>query len=193
MRVKDLDGERYLSRVNCEYGQAADAVFDAQSVGGPTVYQSERDDWILAMAAAGLGYAFMPALCVDHPGVVARPLVEPEIWREIALVTVRGRPHSPGVGALVQEAMRRAVGRPSPRWRWSRPAQPDKYGLAIETIRTRHFANPPPSRMLLRGDGAHGTAPDPLFSRALRGAELYARGGALHRRAVLARRAPSRR
>jgi len=76
-----------------------------QYVGGPTVYQSERDDWILAMAAAGLGYAFMPALCVDHPGVVALPLVEPEIWREIALVTVRGRPHSPGVGALMHEAM----------------------------------------------------------------------------------------
>ena len=106
VRVKDLDGEHYHSRVNCEYGPAADAVFDAQNVSGPTVYQSERDDWILAMAAAGLGYAFMPALCVDHPGVVARPLVEPEIWREVALVTVRGRPHSPAVGALVQEAMR---------------------------------------------------------------------------------------
>src|SRR5688572_2909323 len=114
VRVKDLDGEHYLSRVNCEFGDAADAVFDAQGVAGPTVYQSERDDWILAMVAAGLGYAFMPALCVDHPGVAARPLIEPEIWREIALVTVRGRPHSPGVGALVQEAMRLPwVGRPA--------------------------------------------------------------------------------
>ena len=114
VRVKDLDGERYLWRVNCEYGAAADAVFDAQNVTGPTVYQSERDDWILAMAAAGLGYAFMPALSVAHPGVVALPLVEPEIWREVALVTVRGRPHSPGVGALMREAMRLPwIGRPA--------------------------------------------------------------------------------
>ena len=114
VRVKDLSGEHYLWRINCEYAGAADAIFEAQSVDGPTVYQSERDDWILSMAAAGLGYAFMPALCVNHPGVVARPLVEPEIWREIAVVTVRGRPHSPGVGALVQEAMRaRFAGEPA--------------------------------------------------------------------------------
>ncbi len=38
--------------------------------------------------------------------LVAKPLVDPEIWREVSLVTVRGRPHSPAVGALVREAMR---------------------------------------------------------------------------------------
>ncbi len=113
VRVKDLDGEHYLWRVNCEYG-AADAVFDEQHVNCPTVYQSERDDWILAMAAAGIGYAFMPELCASHASVVARPLIEPEFWREVALVTVRGRPHSPGVGALVREAMRLPwLGRPA--------------------------------------------------------------------------------
>jgi hypothetical protein len=39
--------------------------------------------------------------------VVARPLVEPEFWREVSLVTVRGRQHSAAVGSLVREAMRR--------------------------------------------------------------------------------------
>jgi LysR family hydrogen peroxide-inducible transcriptional activator len=104
-RVKDFDGECYLSRVNCEYDEPATRIFNEQRVRCPTVYESERDDWILAMAAAGLGVAFMPELCVNHPGVAARPLVEPEFWREVALVTVRGRPHSPAVGALVREAM----------------------------------------------------------------------------------------
>jgi LysR family hydrogen peroxide-inducible transcriptional activator len=33
-------------------------------------------------------------------------LVDPEIWREVSLVTVRGRPHSQAVGALIREAMR---------------------------------------------------------------------------------------
>jgi hypothetical protein len=33
-------------------------------------------------------------------------LVEPELWREVSLVTVRGRPHSPSVSALTREALR---------------------------------------------------------------------------------------
>ena len=69
------------------------------------VYWSERDDWTLAMVAAGLGFAFMPAHAVKHAGVVALPVIEPEFWRRVNLVTVRGRPYSPGVGALVREAM----------------------------------------------------------------------------------------
>jgi hypothetical protein len=35
------------------------------------------------------------------------PVVKPEFWRRVDLVTVRGRPYSPGVGALVWEAMQK--------------------------------------------------------------------------------------
>ncbi len=104
--VRDLDGEDYLDRVHCEYAERADRIFKEQGVKDRTVYRSDRDDWILAMAAAGMGYAFMPEQCAVHPEVAVRPLVEPEIWREISLVTVRGRKHSVAVGALVSEAMR---------------------------------------------------------------------------------------
>ena len=70
------------------------------------MYWSDRDDWTLAMVAAGVGWAFMPANSARHPGVAALPLAEPAFWREVNLVTVRGRRHSPAVGALVREAMR---------------------------------------------------------------------------------------
>jgi DNA-binding transcriptional LysR family regulator len=123
VRVKDLDGERYLSRVHCEYGGPADRIFDEQRVDCSTVYESERDDWILAMAAAGLGIGFMPEHCVSRSGVVARPLVAPEFWRDVTLVSVRGRPHSPAVGALVAEAMRR---------QWS-----EQPALAVQVMRSR--------------------------------------------------------
>jgi DNA-binding transcriptional LysR family regulator len=105
VRVSDLSGEPYLRRTHCEYDAVTRETFARHGVNGPTVYQSDRDDWILAMAAAGLGYGLMPAFSADYPGVVALPLVE-QIARDIVLVTVRGRPDSAGVAALVREVMR---------------------------------------------------------------------------------------
>jgi LysR family transcriptional regulator, hydrogen peroxide-inducible genes activator len=103
--IQDLNGERYLERLNCEVASRIGQLFDDQGFNDETVCRSERDDWIVEMAAAGFGYACMPGSSVHHGGVVARPLANPEIWRKIHLVTVRGRPHSPAVGALVQEVM----------------------------------------------------------------------------------------
>ena len=105
--VKELNGESYIHRVNCEFAGYADHILREKGVTCTPTYWSERDDWTLSMVAAGLGFAFMPANAVTHPDVVALPVVEPEFWRVVNLVTVRGRPYSPGVGALVREAMRK--------------------------------------------------------------------------------------
>ena len=102
--LKDLDGERYVSRINCEFNGVSLPEFDGIEL--KTVFSSERDDWVMAMIAAGAGFGFMPEYSANQPSVVARPLIEPEFWRDVNLVTVRGRPHSPAVGALVREAMR---------------------------------------------------------------------------------------
>src|SRR5262249_3418999 len=64
------------------------------------------------MVAAGLGFAFMPENAAKHPGIVALPVVDPEFWRTVNLVTVRGRRYSPGVGAL--------AGGHAPRKGWQR-------------------------------------------------------------------------
>jgi DNA-binding transcriptional LysR family regulator len=106
VRCADLNDEAYLRRINCEMADVSGPVLRARGIAVRTVYQSDRDDWILAMTAAGIGIAFMPRRSVSHPHVVIRPLTEPEFWREVALVTLRGRPHAPAVGALVHEAMR---------------------------------------------------------------------------------------
>jgi DNA-binding transcriptional LysR family regulator len=92
--------------VNCEFNEYGGAVLGERGIAVKTVYKTERDDWILAMVRSGLGFGFMPQYCVTDPAVVARPLLDPEFWRTVNLVTVRGRPHSPAVGALVREAMR---------------------------------------------------------------------------------------
>ena len=105
--VKELNGESYIHRMNCEFAGYADHILMEKGVTCTPTYWSERDDWTLAMVAAGLGFAFMPENAAKHPGIVALPVVEPEFWRTVNLVTVRGRRYSPGVGALVREAMRK--------------------------------------------------------------------------------------
>jgi LysR family hydrogen peroxide-inducible transcriptional activator len=104
--VRELDGECYLNRINCEFNGYAGPIWREHGAHVKMIYRSERDDWILSMIAAGLGFGFMPEFCVDRSDVVARPATDPEFWREVNLVTVRGRPHSPAVGAFVREAMR---------------------------------------------------------------------------------------
>ena len=104
IRFKDLHNQRYLNRINCEFNEAL--AWEQYGVTWPAVFRSERDDWILAMCAAEKGFGFLPEFCINHPGVVSRPVVDPEFWREVNIVTVRGRQHSPAVGALAREAMR---------------------------------------------------------------------------------------
>ena len=106
--VREMTNESYIHRMNCEFAGYADQILQQQGVTCTPTYWSERDDWTLAMVAAGLGFAFMPANAVKHPGVVGLPVVEPEFWRQVNLVSVRGRRYSPGVGSLVREAMRKA-------------------------------------------------------------------------------------
>ena len=105
--VREMNGESYIHRTNCEFAGYADHILQQKGVTCKPVYWSERDDWTLAMVAAGLGFAFMPINMVKHPSVVALPVVEPEFWRQVSLVSVRGRRYSPGVGSLVREAMRK--------------------------------------------------------------------------------------
>jgi DNA-binding transcriptional LysR family regulator len=68
------------------------------------------------MALAGLGFTYIPEHSVTLDGLCVQPLVEPEITRQIQIVTVRGRPHGQSVGAFVSEALRCP-------W-WSRGATP---------------------------------------------------------------------
>ena len=106
VRLADLEGENYLNRANCEYKDFLRDIRERQGVQIRYMYASERDDWIQCMAMAGLGFTLIPEFAVTVPGLVTRPLIEPEVVRHVNLVTVRGRPHSPAVGAFVHESRR---------------------------------------------------------------------------------------
>jgi DNA-binding transcriptional LysR family regulator len=101
--IRDLQDERYVQRVSCEFDDHFDALgladFPVQ-----TVFRSEREDWVQVMLAAGFGCAVMPEFLPRLSGVVLRTLIEPEISRTVSLVTVSGRQFSPATKAVVQLA-----------------------------------------------------------------------------------------
>jgi hypothetical protein len=54
------------------------------------------------MVAAGCGITIMPENMHLGHGTLARPLIEPELQRDVSLVTVAGRPYEPSVQHLVR-------------------------------------------------------------------------------------------
>jgi DNA-binding transcriptional LysR family regulator len=102
IRFKDIEGEAYLQRVNCEYKGHLRTLREAQGIGLRHVYRSEREDWIQTMVMAGIGIAFMPEYSIVLPGLPTRSLVDPAVVREVSLVTVAGRRFSPAVAAFVR-------------------------------------------------------------------------------------------
>jgi len=104
VRCRDTHEQPYVCRSNCEIFDHARRQLREHGVQWKKVFSSERDDWVQGMIKAGLGIGFFPELSVTDPALVTRRLIDPEFTRTIMLITVRGRPHSPAVGAFVQQA-----------------------------------------------------------------------------------------
>lgn len=102
VRMADVDGESYLLRINCEFRDHFRELREQQGVEMRHVYRSEREDWIQTMVMAGIGICFLPEYSILLPGLQSRPLIDPEVTREVALVTVAGRRFSPAVAAFVR-------------------------------------------------------------------------------------------
>jgi DNA-binding transcriptional LysR family regulator len=106
VRATELDKGPYVSRSQCEFYGFVDEQFRARGVQVETIFRSDRDDWVQSMVMAGLGFTDIPEYAITLSGLCVRPLVDPEIVRTVQIVTVRGRPHLPAVGAFVTEALR---------------------------------------------------------------------------------------
>ena len=104
--MTELDGESYLSRINCEFYDVLAEMCQKQGVNLINSYRSEREDWILTMVAAGLGICFLPEYSTVFPGVVGCPVVSPSAARNVCLVTVAGRRQSSPVRAFVTAMQR---------------------------------------------------------------------------------------
>jgi DNA-binding transcriptional LysR family regulator len=102
--LNDLDQQPYVDRLACEMREMVMNVCGQLGVKLYARLRSEREDWVQAMVAEGVGFAFMPEHSITNPGVIQRPLVAPNVQRTIALMTKPGRPHSPAVEGFLRAA-----------------------------------------------------------------------------------------
>jgi DNA-binding transcriptional LysR family regulator len=97
--------EQHLLRVNCEHrGYILDCVRE-QGIELPVVFRSEREDWILTMVAGGFGVSFVPEFSPADARVKLVPIVQPQIERTVALVSLAGAQLTPAaarVGAVIR-------------------------------------------------------------------------------------------
>jgi DNA-binding transcriptional LysR family regulator len=102
LHVADVRGETYLSRINCEYRDRLAELCRNCGVEIGRGFSSEREDWIMAMVAAGMGVCFLPEYSATHPGVRHRIVADPQVVREVSLVSVAGRTLSPAASSFVE-------------------------------------------------------------------------------------------
>jgi len=100
--IAAIDGETYLRRINCEYRDHLSQLADACGAQVQLGYASEREDWIQNLVAGGMGICFIPEFSAVIPGIQTRPVTDPEVWRDICMVTMAGRRHSPAVASFIK-------------------------------------------------------------------------------------------
>lgn len=113
--MREFEGEAYIKRLHCEFPSNFARLAIAKPYQAVRVcYVGEREDWVQAMVSAGLGMTVMPEFLPILPGIEMRLVVEPEVQRQVSLVTVAGRPHSRPVELAVKTARSFAWERPAP-------------------------------------------------------------------------------
>ena len=101
VRLPQLDGEDYLQRIHCEFRYHFEALGIPRSWQVNARYRSEHEEWIQAMILAGMGCSVLPESSTLLPGVMTRLIVDPEVSRTVALVTVAGRRFTPAERAFM--------------------------------------------------------------------------------------------
>ena len=95
VRLHDMHGQDYVSRASCEFAPYIDALLAERGVSLNVVFESEREEWVQTLIVSGAGIACMPEHSPLLPGLVTRPMIEPDVVREIALVSPTGRALAP--------------------------------------------------------------------------------------------------
>ena len=87
VHLRDIAGEDYLSRTDCEYRDHFNGLLRARNIDVNVRYRSAREDWIQNLIMSGMGCSLMPEYSATAPGLPTRPLIDPEVTRDICIVS----------------------------------------------------------------------------------------------------------
>jgi len=102
VRLRDLRDESFLFRTNCDMGDFLLESCRKEGFEPRIVYRSAREDWVQTMVASRFGITVMPEFSRTDAATVARPIVDPDLFRELSLVTVAGRRYGPTAASLLR-------------------------------------------------------------------------------------------
>ncbi|MEI8145860.1 MAG: LysR family transcriptional regulator [Alphaproteobacteria bacterium] len=106
VRVDDLADEPLIVVGRDEGQSEAEQVLKAHGVAVHDLHRCDSDTWAQSMISARLGLGIMPEQQMIPPGLIKRPFSGAGVWRSVSLITVRQRPGTIEVGALVREMAR---------------------------------------------------------------------------------------
>ncbi|EKV02154.1 transcriptional regulator [Leptolyngbya sp. PCC 7375] len=58
--LRDLDGQPYIERINCEFWRAYDTLFADAGIQPNIVYSSNNEEWVISLIQVGMGMSIMP-------------------------------------------------------------------------------------------------------------------------------------
>jgi DNA-binding transcriptional LysR family regulator len=101
VRLRDLRNEKLLFRTNCDISDFLLESCRKQGFDPRIIYRSAREDWVQTMVASGFGVTVMPEFSRTDAATIARPLADPDLARQLFLISVAGRRHEP-TAALIR-------------------------------------------------------------------------------------------
>src|SRR5262249_19795669 len=102
VRIADVKQTRLLLCVDCEMQPLVADTCRKQGCEPRFVCLAEMEGWVEALVVAGAGVAIMPEYSHLGHATLARPLLAPELERQVSLITVAGRAHDATGHALMR-------------------------------------------------------------------------------------------
>ncbi|KWB55744.1 hypothetical protein WL35_26595 [Burkholderia ubonensis] len=99
--VRDLNGEAYCERLNCEYSYYIDETLRDLDVTVETVHASHREDWIQSLVGENIGIAYMPLSLARAAGVPFIRTPDCPFVREVKILELADRPQSDAISGLI--------------------------------------------------------------------------------------------